>query len=69
MAVSFAENCYFAGLKTLILLRFMIIQLFTRYRKLTTYVSAALEALGSVAFTFLCIIVIYMKYRNLSCEF
>ena len=70
-----SKGCHFAEvfwrLKTLILLNFIIIQLFDRYSKLTTYMSVAaissdmliyafffnLEALEGVAFTFPCITV------------
>ena len=42
MAVFLQKSfCYFAGLKTLILLKFMFIQLFARYSKLITYMSVA----------------------------
>ena len=38
----FAESfCYFADLKLFLLLKIMIIQLFGRYSKLTTYMSVA----------------------------
>ena len=62
----FAEKLLLCWLKTLILLNFMIVQLFDRYSKLTTYMSVAaissnmlvyafffnLEALEGVAITF-----------------
>ena len=64
MAV-FCRKLLLAGLKTLILLRFMTLQLFSKYNKLAIYMSAApipsdmmvyalfsdLEALEAVAFT------------------
>ena len=64
--LSFCRKLLLCRLKTLILLKFMIIQLFARYSKLTTYMSVAsissdiliyafffdLDALESVAFIF-----------------
>ena len=49
----FAERfCYFPGLKTLILLKFMIIQLFNRYSNLTTYMSVAAISLDILIYAF-----------------
>ena len=72
----FAEKLLLCWLKTFVLLKFMIIQLFARYSKLSTYMSVAaissdilvyafffnLEALKGVAFTFPCITVTWNPF-------
>ena len=79
MAVFRRKGLLLCGLKTVILLRFITLQLFASYSKLATYMSAAtkpldiivyaffsnLESLEAVAFTSPCVFVAC----NLFCEF